>query len=76
VGLTGLARKTVAGCVERISQLYERGADAVRIGEYVRRWLCWVNGGPEGKSHVVSVSAVAPLEPPTLDSVNPECLPF
>jgi RNA-directed DNA polymerase len=31
VGLTGMARKTVVGCVERINQLYERGADAVRI---------------------------------------------
>jgi hypothetical protein len=27
VGLTGIARKTVAGCVERMSRLYEQGAD-------------------------------------------------
>lgn len=45
VGLTGLARMTVAGCVERMSQLYEQGADVVRIGQYVRRWWRWVNGG-------------------------------
>jgi hypothetical protein len=30
-GLTGMARKTVAGLVEHMSQLYEQGADAIRI---------------------------------------------
>ena len=29
----------------RISQLYEQGADEVRIGEYVRHWLRWVRAG-------------------------------
>ena len=28
---------------ERISRLYEQGADAVRVGEYARRWV----GGAE-----------------------------
>ena len=37
-GADGHARKTVAGYVERMNQLYERGAAAVRIGQYVRRW--------------------------------------
>ena len=32
-GLTGMARKTVVGCVERMSQLYEQGADSLRIGD-------------------------------------------
>ena len=40
-----MARKTVAGCVGRMDQLYERGADAIRIGQYVRQWLRWINGG-------------------------------
>ena len=40
-----MARKTVAGCVERINQLYEQGADAVRIGNYVRRWRQCVRSG-------------------------------
>ena len=40
-----MARKTVAGLVERMNQLYERGADSRRIGQYVRRWRRWVNGG-------------------------------
>jgi hypothetical protein len=39
VGLTGMARKTVAGCVERMSRLYEQGAGAIRIGQYERRGL-------------------------------------
>jgi hypothetical protein len=33
VGLTGIARKTVGGLVERMNQLYEQGADAIRIGD-------------------------------------------
>ncbi len=32
-------------CVERIAQLYEHGADALRIGEYVRHWWRWVRAG-------------------------------
>ena len=56
VGLTGMARKTVVGYVERINQLYERGADSFRIGEYVRWWLSWVCGGLGG--HAVSVCNV------------------
>jgi len=42
VGLTGIARKTIAGFVERMNRLYEHGADAIRIGQYVRRWRSWV----------------------------------
>jgi len=30
--LTGMAEKTVAGCVERINPPYEQGADAFRNG--------------------------------------------
>ena len=32
-----MARKTVAGCVERINQLYERVADTIRVGDYWER---------------------------------------
>jgi hypothetical protein len=42
VGLTGMARKTASGCVERMNRLYEQGADAIRIGQYVQRWLRWI----------------------------------
>ena len=29
---------------QRIAQLYEQGADLVRIGQYVRKWWLWVRG--------------------------------
>ena len=48
-----MARKTVAGCVERITELYEHGADAIRTGQYVRRWWRWLRsefaGNPTGR---------------------------
>ncbi len=53
VDLTGIARKTVAGCVERMNRLYEQGADSLRIGQYVRRWLRWVNGGLGGLASMI-----------------------
>jgi RNA-directed DNA polymerase len=40
-----VARQTVRRCVERVHRLYEQGADAVRIGGYVRRWCTWVMSG-------------------------------
>ena len=30
---------------ERVTRLYEQGASERRIGDYVRRWVGWVNGG-------------------------------
>jgi hypothetical protein len=47
VGLTGLARKTVAGCVESINQLDEQGADATLfpVG-------CKMVGGADEKTSV------------------------
>ena len=44
-GLIGVARQTVERFVERATRLYEQGADIERIGEYVRRWITWVNAG-------------------------------
>ena len=38
-----IAPKTLANFLERITQLYEQGADVRRIGKYVRNWLGWVN---------------------------------
>ncbi len=43
-GIT-VAAKTIGNFVERICQLYEQGADRVRIGQYVRRWWIWVRSG-------------------------------
>ena len=43
-----VARQTVERCVARISQLYEQGAAASRIGAYVQRWERWVRAGLGG----------------------------
>lgn len=40
-----VANKTTERFKERIARLYEQGADAVSIGQYVRRWLGWINAG-------------------------------
>jgi RNA-directed DNA polymerase len=40
-----IAEKTRKNFVDKVRQLYEQGADSVRIGEYVRRWMAWVNAG-------------------------------
>jgi len=49
-GIVGIANQTVERCVERTNRLYEHGADAVRIGDYVRRWWQWVRGGLDNSS--------------------------
>ena len=40
-----LAAQTKQRLVERATRLYEQGAAASRIGEYVRHWLTWVRSG-------------------------------
>ena len=40
-----IAPKTVERFVERVSRLYEQGADFDHIGEYVRHWRRWVRSG-------------------------------
>ena len=40
-----LAAQTKQRFVERATRLYEQGAAANRIGEYVRHWLTWVRSG-------------------------------
>ena len=40
-----VAKKTVEQAVTRVRQLYEQGADLVRIGEYVRTWRRWLTSG-------------------------------
>ena len=42
-----IAPKTLANFLERITPLYEQGADVRRIGQYVRNWLRWVSAGVE-----------------------------
>ena len=45
-----LATQSKQRFVERATRLYEQGAAASRIGEYVRHWLTWVRSG--GLEHV------------------------
>ena len=45
LGLVDLAQQTVERFVERMTRLYEQGADPVRIGEYIQRWWTWACGG-------------------------------
>ncbi len=40
-----MAAKTVARFAERVTRLYEQGADDLCIGAYVRRWQRWVVSG-------------------------------
>jgi len=42
-----IAPKTLANFLDRITRLYEQGADHRRIGQYVRNWWRWVNTGVE-----------------------------
>ena len=39
------APQAIERCVQRVSQLYERGVDLIHIGTYVRRWLQWARSG-------------------------------
>jgi hypothetical protein len=43
--IVGVATQTIQRCVERMNRAYEQGADAVRVGEYVRRRWAWVGSG-------------------------------
>ena len=52
-----VARQTVERCVARISQLYEQGAAASRIGAYVQGWERWVRAGLGGM--VVEIMAAS-----------------
>ena len=47
-GVLRVSRLTFGRFTERISRLYEQGADYLRIGEYVRNWHRWVRAGIVG----------------------------
>ena len=44
----GVAKKTVDRMLEKVSRLYEQGADRFRIEAYLRRWCQWVRTGVTG----------------------------
>ena len=43
-----IATKTVLRMVEKVSRLYEQGADDFRIETYILHWLLWVRSGIDG----------------------------
>ena len=43
-----VARKTVERMLDKLSRLYEQGADQVRIETYLKRWKCWLRSGVDG----------------------------
>jgi RNA-directed DNA polymerase len=53
-----VAQRAVENCVERVSRLYEQGADLIRIGTYVRRWLCWARGSLHSLGRDLSLRAL------------------
>jgi hypothetical protein len=55
-GIVGIAQRTLDGFVKRVTQLYEQGATACRIGDYIRRWLRWVRSG-WGKLVAIRISS-------------------
>ncbi len=44
----GVAQKTVERMVDKVSRLYEPGADDFRIETYLKRWWQWVLSGVDG----------------------------
>jgi len=42
-----VSEKTIKRFVKRIARLYEQGADSIRIGQYVLKWLQWLLAGVE-----------------------------
>lgn len=40
-GYVGMAETTITRFSERITRLYEQGADNDRVREYVNRWVSW-----------------------------------
>jgi hypothetical protein len=51
-----VAVKTIERFKERISRLYEQGADIHRIGQYVLKWVQWTCAGIHGL-HKINILA-------------------
>jgi len=75
-----VAPRTIERCVQRMSQLYEQGADLIHIGAYVRRWHRWARSGLaelgarlgwRAWSRVVVASCVSGLRPGRVDAFCP-----
>ena len=60
-GLVGVAVQTVRRCVERMTRLYEQGADFIRIDDYVRCWFAWERSGSDSLP-IFNPSSLAAVE--------------
>jgi hypothetical protein len=61
----GIAPKTWARFVERVTRLYEQGAESPRIGDYVRHWWRWVKAGVSLRVETSILAACEMGRPPT-----------
>ena len=53
-----VAPRAVERCVERVSRLYERGADLIHIEAYVRCWQRWARSGLRAMGEELSERAL------------------
>ncbi len=58
-GALRVSRGTFERFTERISRLYEQGADIKRIEEYVKHWFKWVSAGVTGTDKIL-INSVCP----------------
>ena len=57
-GFIKVAVDTIKRFTQRITQLYEQGADIDRIGEYMRHWCRWVRSGLGGCGNIVDKEVI------------------
>ena len=60
----GVARKSVERMLDKVSRLYERGADDCRVEDYVRRWWIWVGAGVDGRLECLGLLGFVSSTPP------------
>jgi hypothetical protein len=53
VAALGVAQRTQNGFAKRVIRLHERGADPIRIGQYVQRWRMWITSGVLPKFSII-----------------------
>ena len=63
----GVARKMVERMRDKVSRLYEQGADETRVEEYVRRWGIWVRSGVDGR--IVALGLLGFVPQPNLRAI-------
>jgi hypothetical protein len=80
-----VSEKTIKRFLKRIARLYEQGADSIRIGQYVLKWLQWLLAGVEqlagrksrrkGRANFDPASTPSVKKIDTARGINPPCTP-